>query len=194
MADRDWNKDQWGGQQPGGGGPYQPVYQPGPAPNYAQVQPQPPQYAQADQKSPYEGDRFKPKKRLNDPFFLLFFILQVRFQLCQRYVTLTARGYSSQGSSSFLRLRSRHGSRMAGLVGVSAAATQGALLHSTSKSCVSQYLNPASEANSVVAEAIQSFYSYSLPQRPWCCLLCTSCLSEHSRGLLCTLHSSYPSH
>jgi len=30
-----------------------------------------------DSKSPYEGDRFKPKKRINDPVFLILFVLQV---------------------------------------------------------------------------------------------------------------------
>lgn len=28
-------------------------------------------------KSPYDGDRFKPKKRFNDPIFLILFIAQV---------------------------------------------------------------------------------------------------------------------
>ncbi|GBE81179.1 DUF580-domain-containing protein [Sparassis latifolia] len=65
---------------------YQPVYQPGPTPNYAETSyappPQPP-YDQTyggggygDQKSPFEGDRFKPRPRINDPIFLIFFILQ----------------------------------------------------------------------------------------------------------------------
>ena len=62
----------------GKGGPYAP----GPTPNYA------PQYAPppgpptdgygGDQKSPYEGDRFRPRKRVNDPLFLIFFVAQVR--------------------------------------------------------------------------------------------------------------------
>lgn len=30
-----------------------------------------------DFKDPYAGDRFKPKKTLNDPIFLVLFILQV---------------------------------------------------------------------------------------------------------------------
>ncbi|KAH8083752.1 DUF580-domain-containing protein [Cristinia sonorae] len=73
----DWNKDQWGGGSSSAG--YQPVggFQPGPAANYA-----PPSQAHtygggftSDQKSPFEGDRFKPKTRINDPFFLIFFIL-----------------------------------------------------------------------------------------------------------------------
>ncbi|EPS94136.1 hypothetical protein FOMPIDRAFT_1153435 [Fomitopsis schrenkii] len=55
-------------------------YAPGPTPNYA------PQYAPpagpptdgfgGDQKSPYEGDRFRPRKRVNDPLFLIFFVAQ----------------------------------------------------------------------------------------------------------------------
>ncbi|KAI0369721.1 DUF580-domain-containing protein [Pilatotrama ljubarskyi] len=66
---------------------YQPVYgapAPGPAPVYAQsYAPPPPQpaYGQGgyggDYKSPYEGERFKPKKRINDPIFLILFIAQL---------------------------------------------------------------------------------------------------------------------
>ncbi|KAG6837726.1 hypothetical protein H0H93_003528 [Arthromyces matolae] len=57
----------------------QPPY-PGPTPNYGEPYPQqpapgpPPAY---DQKSPYEGDRFKPKRTINDPIFLIFFVLQL---------------------------------------------------------------------------------------------------------------------
>ena len=79
--------------------PYQPVYAPAPGPTapYAeQYAPQPsygqPQYGygqnpsgeggyNGDQKNPYEGDRFKPKKRINDPAFLILFIAQVCLQL-----------------------------------------------------------------------------------------------------------------
>ena len=69
---------------------------PGPAPVYAPSYGQPAYgqgeygqggyaqgYAQGaggyggDQKSPYEGERFKPKKRINDPIFLILFIAQV---------------------------------------------------------------------------------------------------------------------
>jgi len=51
----------------------QPPY-PGPTPQYAPpLQP----YNNGDVKNPYEGDRFKPKKKINDPIFLIFFILQV---------------------------------------------------------------------------------------------------------------------
>jgi len=64
----------------GQSGPY-----PGPTPQYGQAQ-YPPQayvpptqqiYGNGDVKDPYEGDRFKPKKKINDPIFLILFILQV---------------------------------------------------------------------------------------------------------------------
>ena len=74
--------------------PYKPVGTPapGPAPYYAEnpyAPPQPGQYGyghgqgyeqsyNGDTKSPYEGERFKPKKRINDPIFLILFIAQVR--------------------------------------------------------------------------------------------------------------------
>ncbi|KAH9935626.1 plasma-membrane choline transporter-domain-containing protein [Fomitopsis serialis] len=54
-------------------------YAPGPTPNYApQYAPPagPPPNGYGDQKSPYEGDRFRPRKRINDPLFLIFFLLQ----------------------------------------------------------------------------------------------------------------------
>ncbi|KAI0769458.1 DUF580-domain-containing protein [Trametes elegans] len=67
--------------------PYAPVYgapQPGPAPVYAEAPyapPPQPAYGQGgyggDAKSPYEGERFKPKKRINDPIFLVLFIAQL---------------------------------------------------------------------------------------------------------------------
>ncbi|KZT21437.1 DUF580-domain-containing protein [Neolentinus lepideus HHB14362 ss-1] len=53
---------------------YMPVYEPGPSPPYAQTQGFAPQYVNGDNKSPYEGDRFKPKKRINDPIFLVLFV------------------------------------------------------------------------------------------------------------------------
>ncbi|EIW63547.1 DUF580-domain-containing protein [Trametes versicolor FP-101664 SS1] len=63
---------------------YQPVYgapDPGPAPYYAQTSyapPPPPQPGYGgDSKSPYAGERFKPKKRINDPIFLILFIAQL---------------------------------------------------------------------------------------------------------------------
>ncbi|KII92408.1 hypothetical protein PLICRDRAFT_102406 [Plicaturopsis crispa FD-325 SS-3] len=75
-----WNKDQWGAQpQPqaqyaqNNGGP-----SPGYAPAYAQPAPYGDQTGagEYEAKSPYEGDRFKPKKRVNDVAFLVLFILQ----------------------------------------------------------------------------------------------------------------------
>ncbi len=72
---------------------YQPVDgpAPGPTPVYAPSYAQPAygqgEYGQGygqggggysgDQKNPYEGERFKPKKRINDPIFLILFIAQV---------------------------------------------------------------------------------------------------------------------
>ncbi|EJF65249.1 hypothetical protein DICSQDRAFT_159440 [Dichomitus squalens LYAD-421 SS1] len=73
--------------------PYKPIGTPapGPAPYYAEnpyAPPQPGQYGyghgqgpnqgySGDTKSPYEGERFKPKKRINDPIFLILFIAQL---------------------------------------------------------------------------------------------------------------------
>ncbi|KAI6040322.1 plasma-membrane choline transporter-domain-containing protein [Pisolithus marmoratus] len=74
-----WNDDQWGAQQG-----YKTI--PGPNPGYSQPYaetgnppaPYPYQtYDQGDTKSPYEGGRFQPKKRVNDPIFLILFILQL---------------------------------------------------------------------------------------------------------------------
>ncbi|KNZ80543.1 Protein PNS1 [Termitomyces sp. J132] len=54
---------------------------PGPTPNYGSYggyipeQPAPP--PAYDQKSPYEGERFKPNRTINDPLFLIFFVLQL---------------------------------------------------------------------------------------------------------------------
>ena len=75
--------------------PYQEVGTPapGPAPYYAEnpyAPPQSEQYAYGgqgpsyggDTKSPYEGERFKPKKRINDPIFLILFIAQVSLLFC----------------------------------------------------------------------------------------------------------------
>jgi hypothetical protein len=47
---------------------------PGPTPPYV---PENNSFGQGDTKDPYEGGRFKPKKKVNDPIFLVFFILQV---------------------------------------------------------------------------------------------------------------------
>ncbi|KDR75905.1 hypothetical protein GALMADRAFT_248683 [Galerina marginata CBS 339.88] len=57
------------------------TYKPGPTPAYGQpaysnyVPPEQPMYGN-DVKNPYEGGRFKPKKTINDPIFLILFILQ----------------------------------------------------------------------------------------------------------------------
>ncbi|KAI0779551.1 plasma-membrane choline transporter-domain-containing protein [Fomes fomentarius] len=74
-----------------GNAPYYPVDgpAPGPTPNYAPNYPpqgsyDQPAYGQgeygggySDQKDPYAGERFKPKKRINDPIFLILFIAQL---------------------------------------------------------------------------------------------------------------------
>ncbi|KIP11620.1 hypothetical protein PHLGIDRAFT_63436 [Phlebiopsis gigantea 11061_1 CR5-6] len=70
------NKTQWGGQQ------YQPVYEPGPNPNYGGPSygygggPPPQQAYVSDSKSPYDGGRFAPKKRVNDWILLVLFVAQ----------------------------------------------------------------------------------------------------------------------
>jgi hypothetical protein len=95
-----WNKDQWGAQQ---GQEYPPLHakggsgmpNPGYSQPYAQSVSQPqynPQVSEA-QKSPFEDGRFQPKKRINDIFFLIFFILQVS----TRYFVV--RSFSCCGSS-----------------------------------------------------------------------------------------------
>jgi len=58
---------------------------PGPNPNYGQPAPyyNPPEQPilyNGDSKDPYEGGRFKPKKTINDPVFLILFILQVKLR------------------------------------------------------------------------------------------------------------------
>ncbi|CAA7263158.1 unnamed protein product [Cyclocybe aegerita] len=58
----------------------QPAPYPGPTPEYAQqpnYAPPPQPYGGGDVKNPYEGDRFKPKKKINDPIFLVLFVLQL---------------------------------------------------------------------------------------------------------------------
>lgn len=93
MATSGWSpapdKAQWGGQS------YEPVYEPGPAmnyggPSYGYGGPPPPQAGYvSDSKSPYDGGRFAPKKRINDWAFLLLFIAQVSIPMCvRRYVVL----------------------------------------------------------------------------------------------------------
>ncbi|KAK0225683.1 plasma-membrane choline transporter-domain-containing protein [Armillaria fumosa] len=77
----DWpDKNQWGGdgQHAGSAAPYGNTNAPypGPTPGYAPAYlPQQQQFVQ-DVKDPYEGNRFKPKKKVNDPIFLVLFILQ----------------------------------------------------------------------------------------------------------------------
>lgn len=89
-----WNQEQWGnvpnnaayrpyppGPNPGeskpyGQGPYSAGYPPpmgAPPEEYQSLHPA--------GKDPYAGDRFRPRKRINDWFFLLLFILQVRGDL-----------------------------------------------------------------------------------------------------------------
>jgi hypothetical protein len=55
---------------------------PGPNPNYGQpyYPPEQPILYDGDSKDPYEGGRFKPKKTINDPIFLILFILQVKLR------------------------------------------------------------------------------------------------------------------
>lgn len=57
---------------------------PGPNPNYGQpapyYPPEQPILYNGDSKDPYEGGRFKPKKTINDPVFLVLFILQVKLR------------------------------------------------------------------------------------------------------------------
>ncbi len=83
----DWNKGQWSQPQQG----YVPVGpNPGYAPQYAPTYEQPPPQGQVygDSKDPYEGDRFKPKKTINDPVFLTLFIIQVSERMSTLNVTL----------------------------------------------------------------------------------------------------------
>lgn len=71
-----WDDDQWGAQRG-----YQTIT--GPNPGYSQPYAEPVNppayqtYDHGDAKSPYEGGRFRPKKRVNDPVFLVLFILQL---------------------------------------------------------------------------------------------------------------------
>ncbi|KAL5506999.1 PNS1 [Sanghuangporus vaninii] len=59
----------------------QPMYTPGVSQPYAPGGPPPPEAGgygyNADVKNPYEGERFKPKKRVKDPVFLVLFIAQL---------------------------------------------------------------------------------------------------------------------
>lgn len=85
LAMSQWNKDQWGAQPQAPPQGYIPNA--GPNPGYSSEYapyssaPQAPLIGPYnDVKSPYEGDRFKPKKKLNDPVFFVLFILQVRIR------------------------------------------------------------------------------------------------------------------
>ncbi|KAJ4483429.1 plasma-membrane choline transporter-domain-containing protein [Lentinula aciculospora] len=83
----EWNRDQWGGAgaaPPAQGYPQYPQSSqnaapyPGPTPNYVDPSYNQPQANNGggEYKQSYEGERFKPKKQINDPFFLIFFVLQ----------------------------------------------------------------------------------------------------------------------
>ena len=52
-------------------------YNPGFSQPYAPTNAFPPPQVGAEEKSPYEGGRFTPKKRVKDPIFLALFIAQV---------------------------------------------------------------------------------------------------------------------
>ncbi|KAI0320920.1 plasma-membrane choline transporter-domain-containing protein [Amylostereum chailletii] len=68
---------QWGVQPQQPASAWQPAFAPGRSEPYAQTAPQPPYNPRyADSKSPYEADRFRHRKRINDPFILILFILQ----------------------------------------------------------------------------------------------------------------------
>jgi hypothetical protein len=60
---------------------YQEVPYPGPTPAYGQgyggYAPPPQQQPMYDNKTPFDNGRFKPKKKINDPIFLVLFVLQV---------------------------------------------------------------------------------------------------------------------
>jgi hypothetical protein len=78
----DPNRSQWGAYPPQQAG-YYPVNDNAPAPGYAPQYAPPPPPPQAaggygNEKDPYANGRFKPKKKVNDIFFLIFFVAQVR--------------------------------------------------------------------------------------------------------------------
>lgn len=70
--------EQWGGVPPQGYPQQNSAPYPGPTPNYGQPTyvPPPPQVYNDTKEESYE--RFKPKKKINDPIFLVLFVLQVR--------------------------------------------------------------------------------------------------------------------
>lgn len=53
------------------------------APQYTDYASGPSQPFYNDTKSPYENDRFKPRRRINDPIVLILFILQVSLPLTE---------------------------------------------------------------------------------------------------------------
>ncbi|KAF8844322.1 DUF580-domain-containing protein [Paxillus ammoniavirescens] len=71
-----WSRDQWGAQQAHEHQPFVGGPTPGYSRPYAQVS-QPPDGFHGNTKSPFDDGRFQPRKRVNDIFFLLFFILQL---------------------------------------------------------------------------------------------------------------------
>ena len=67
-----------------------PKYNPGTSQPYASSAPPQPPYDEGgyDYNKAYEGDRFKPKTRLNDPVFLILFIAQVCILECDWFHVL----------------------------------------------------------------------------------------------------------
>lgn len=73
----DDQQDQWGARSKLGPTAYQPGYSEPYAPPTGAPPSQAGGYGFSDSKNPYEGGRFKPKTRLNDPLVLVLFIAQV---------------------------------------------------------------------------------------------------------------------
>ncbi len=97
---------------------------PGPTTGYLQTYRYAPTPTQPtyDTKSPFDGDRFRPRKRINDPIFLVLFILQARIRFGVKSSILNAnlcfadlRYSSCLASQHYLVLLYHHGSAMAGL-------------------------------------------------------------------------------
>lgn len=59
-----------------------------------------------DSKDPYAGDRFKPKKKVNDPIVLILFILQVH--LCLPLSLSAARILTMSWQATWLRRSLRY--------------------------------------------------------------------------------------
>lgn len=72
-----WNPGQVRDYVPGLG----PKYQRTPSQDYDSFELQQGPATYGDEKSAYQGDRFKPRKRLNDPIFLILFLIVVRGSL-----------------------------------------------------------------------------------------------------------------